>query len=192
MKWIVVAILLLIVPYTVITLRYRKAQPAFQPYEDLKKRANVSRLLAAGYHRIPITAQRPADGTRTTASAVLTSKPGGLPNDLRGTLVEPLLLPADILTVAASGSANSLQPYVVQLACSLPDDKQQLSGADLYVRGDEVIIAPKFEFITGDLQTRTRQASVLLTIPAGTLKSGRYEVTLVAERGARSWPLEVK
>src|SRR5262245_25725972 len=54
MKWVVVAILLLIVPYTIITLKYRKAGPAYEPYEDLKNRANVSRLLAAGYQRIPI------------------------------------------------------------------------------------------------------------------------------------------
>src|SRR4051812_9431395 len=114
MKWIVVAILLLIVPYTIITLRYRKTEPAFRPYEDLKNRTNVTRLLAAGYQRIPIVAQRPADGARTNGGAAINPSAGGLPADLRTTLVEPLLLPAEILNVAASPTATTLQPYVIQ------------------------------------------------------------------------------
>ena len=55
------AILAVVVPYTWLTLAYRKPGPAFQPYEDLRRQANVKRLLAAGYQRISLTAQRPAD-----------------------------------------------------------------------------------------------------------------------------------
>lgn len=192
MKWIVVAILLLVVPYTILTLRYRKPGPAFQPYEDMKNRVNVSRLLAAGYQRIPIIAQRPADGARTRHGAAITTAPGGIPPDLRSTLVEPLLLPVEILTVEATATASTLQPYSIQLACALPDDKQQLGGADLYVRGEQLVLAPTFEHIAGDLLTRSRQASVLITIPAGALRPGHYTVTLVAQRASRTWPLEVR
>ena len=192
MKWIVVAILLLVVPYTILTLRYRKPGPAFQPYEDMKNRVNVSRLLAAGYQRIPIIAQRPADGARSGSGAAIVTAPGGVPADLRSTLVESPLLPTDITTVTAAPTVSTLQPYVIQLACSLPDDKQQLGGADLYVRGDQLVLAPTFEHVAGDLLTRSRHASVLITIPAGAIQPGRYTVTLVAERTSRTWPLEVR
>ncbi len=192
MKWIVLAILLLIVPYTIVTLRYRKEGPAFEPYEDLKKRANVSRLLSAGYLRIPNTALRPADTGRAAGGAWAAPAPGGLPEDLRLTLVEPLQLPIEISSVTASPTAETAQPYVIQLACSLPDEKRQLGGADLYLRGEQLVIAPTFVAISGELQARSRHAAVLLTIPAGTLKPGHYAVTLLGERTSRAWALEVK
>ena len=192
MKWIVVAIVLLIVPYTFVTLRYRKPGPAFQPYEDIKNRANVSRLLAAGYQRIPITAQRPADNGRARGGAAIATTSGGIPADLRSTLVEPLLLATEITQVTAAPTTRTDQPYAIQIACALPDEKQQLGGADLYVRGENVVIAPTFERIASDLLARSPHAAVLLTIPAGALKPGRYTVTLLAERAARTWPLEVR
>jgi len=192
MKWVLVAILLLIVPYTILTLRYRKPGPAFEPYADLKNRANVSRLLAAGYQRIPIVAQRPAEGGRARGGASILPAPGGVPADLRSTLVEPLQLATEITSVTAAPAAAANQPYAVQIACTLPGDQQQLGGADLYVRGDQLVLAPTFEPTGGGLYARSRQAAVLLTVPAGTLKPGQYTVTLIAERGSRAWPIEVR
>src|SRR5690349_2827030 len=110
MKWIVLAIVLLIVPYTIMTLHYRKAGPAFQPYEDLKNRANVSRLLAAGYQRIPLVAQRPADSGRATGGATILPAPAGLPEDLKSTLVEPISLPMEITAVTAAPSTRVAEP----------------------------------------------------------------------------------
>ncbi len=192
MKWIVVAILLLIVPYTFVTLRYRKPGPAFEPYNDLKNRATVSRLLSAGYQRIALLAQRPADGVRATGGAIITGTTGGIPADLRATLVDPLILPTSITALTAAASVSALQPYIIQLTCGLPDDKQQLGGADLYVRGDQVVLAPTFERIAGDLLTRSRHASVLITIPPGILKAGHYTATLLAEQASQTWPLDVR
>ena len=192
MTWIVIVIIAMIVPYTFITLRYRKPGQAFQPYEDMKNRANVSRLLTAGYQRIPLVAERPADGARTAAGADITETPGGLPDALRTTLVEVPLLPVEITSVAAAAVTTPLLPYVIQLTCTLPNDKQQLRGAELFIREDTLVITPTFEPVGGDLQTRSRQAAVLLTIPAGSLKAGKYSVTLVGERISRSWSLEVK
>ena len=191
MKWIALAIIIVIVPYTYLTLHYRKPGPAFRPYEDIKNRANVSRLLAAGYQRIPVVAQRPADGTRATGGAFAASVAGGLPADLRSTLVEAPPLPAEILSVTAAPTASHLIDYTIQLTCAWPDDRQQLGGADVYVRGDTIVITPTFEHVAGTLQTRSRNAAVLLTVPAGVLKPGTYNVTLVGERSSRTWRLEV-
>jgi hypothetical protein len=192
LKWIAVAILLVIVPYTILTLRYRKPGPAYQPYEDMKNRTNVARLLSAGYQRIPLPASRPAGRTGVKGGAVISTTTGGLPADLRATLVEPPLLPAEILTVTAAPVASTLLPYAIELTCTLPDDKQQLGGAELYLRGGSLVIAPTFEHVAGGLLTRSRHAIVLLTVPAGTLKPARYTVTLLGERASRTWPLEVK
>jgi hypothetical protein len=192
MKWIIIAILAMIVPYTYLTLRYRKPGPAFRPYEDMKSRANVSRLLAAGYQRIALTAQRPADGARATGGAEVSPSNGGIPAALRSTLVEAPLLPTEITSVTAATIATTLQPYLIQLTCTLPDDKQQLGGAELFLRDDTIVITPTFEPVAGDLQTRSRQAAVLLTVPAGALKPGKYSVTVVGERSSRAWTFEVK
>lgn len=191
MKWIIVAIILVIVPYTILTLRYRKPGPAFQPYADMKNRTNVARLLSAGYQRIPLPAQRPADRTGVPRGAVVTPAAGGLPDDLRATLVEPLLLPADITNVTTAQRVSTLLPYAIELTCTLPTDKQQLAGADLYVKGEHLVITPTFEHVAGDLLTRSRHAVVLLSVPPGVLKPGRYSVLLVGERSSKTWPLDV-
>lgn len=192
MKWIIVAIVLFIVPYTFLTLRYRKPGPAFQPYEDMKNRANVSRLLAAGYQRIPLQAQRPAEPGRVPGGASAAAVAGGIPEALRSTLVEAPLLPREIMSVAAASSASVTQPYAVQFTCTLPSDQQQLGGADLYVRGSELVFAPTFERISGNLIVRSRYAGVLLTVPPGALKPGHYTATVLAEQTSRSWSVEIR
>jgi hypothetical protein len=192
MKWIAVAIVLVIIPYTFLTLRFRKPGPAFQPYADMKDRANVTRLLSAGYQRIPLPALRPAEPLRSAGTTFADEAPGGLPAELKATLVDTPLLPTDILGVSAPRTGNTLQPYPIQFTCILPDDKQQLAGADLYLKDYTVVITPSFERVSGTLQSRTREPIVLVTIPAGTLKPGNYHVTLAGERTSRAWSLEVR
>ena len=192
MKWIIITIVLIIVPYTFLTLRYRKPGPAFRPYEDIKNRANVTRLLDAGYRRISLAAQRPADGLHPRDGAAIAPAPGGLPSELRGTLVEMPQLPAEIISVTASPNANTLQSYSIQFTCTLRDDRQQLAGAELFVRGEILVVTPTFEPVPGALQARTPQSEVRLTIPPGALKPGTYTVTLVGERVSRAWPVNVK
>lgn len=192
MKWIALAILLLIVPYTILTLRYRKPGPAFRPYEDLKDRANVSRLLAAGYQRIPLPAERPADQALAPGGAGIQAVAGGVPPELQSTLVETPPLPVEILQVSAAPTASPLRAYRIHFTCMLPDDKLHLGGAELYLRENQIIILPTFEPVSGALLTRSRHTVVQLTVPAGTLDEGRYDVTLVGERASRAWALEVR
>lgn len=192
MKWIVLAILLTIVPYTFITLRYRKPGPAFAPYEDMKNRANVVRLLAAGYQRVPLPATRPADGPSPPGGAAILPDLAGVPADLRSTLVEAPLLPLEIGRIQAAPAVGGDVPYPIELTCLMPDDRHQLRGADLYLRGDRAVLVPTFEPSGGELAARSRESVVLLTVPAGALKPGRYMVTVAGERASRSWPLEVR
>jgi hypothetical protein len=192
MKWIALAILLAIVPYTIVTLKFRKEQPAFQPYEDMKNRANVARLLAAGYQRLPLTVQRPADGQHAPGGAEVGTSAGGIPAELRATLVEPPALPQEITSVSAAPTGNQLFPYLVQFTCELATEKQHLAGADLYVKDNALVLVPTFEPVGGDLATRSRYPVVLVTVPAGALKPGEYRFTLAAERASRTWPVEIR
>lgn len=192
MKWVVLVIAVILVPYTFLTLRYRKPGPAFQPYEDMKQRANVSRLLSAGYKRVPLPAGRPAEPGSFFNRANVAPAPGGLPSELGSTLVELPPLPAAILDVSAPAVASILRDYPIQFTCLLPDDRQQLAGADLYLRERRIVITPTFERVGGELRARSLESLVLVTVPAGTLEPGNYDLTLAGTRSSRTWSLEVK
>lgn len=191
MKWIVLTIIVVLVPYTFLTLYYRKPGPAYRPYQDAQERANVVRLLSAGYQRITVAAQRPADSPRAAAAAPTTAVLGGLPSELVATLVQKPLLPPEIHAVTAAPSVSALQPYAIQFTCTLPDNKQQLAGAELYVKDAEIVITPDFELLTGGLLARSHESVILLTVPAGALKPGTYRVTLAGQHSSRAWSVQV-
>ncbi len=190
-KWVVLAILVSISAYTYLTLKYRKTERMFRPYEDVRDRANVHRLLEAGYQRITLDADLPADPINFDSSTRATTAAGGLPAGLGETLVAPPQLPAEILSVSAAPSVNAMFAYPIGVKCTLPDNKQQLAGAELYVHGDELIVTPDFERLSGGLLARNRERLIRLTVPAGTLKPGSYHVTLVGTQSSRSWTLQV-
>lgn len=191
MKWIVLAIILSIGLYTFLTLRYRRADRVFRPYQDLRDRANVHRLLEAGYQRIALDADLPADPLKLTSTAHATPATAGLPAGLRDTLVVKPQLPTEILSVSAAATASAMFAYPIGVRCELPDNKQQLAGADLYVRGSELVVTPDFERLAGGLLARTRERLIRLTVPAGALKPGDYQVTLVGSHSSQTWTLHV-
>jgi len=191
MKWIVLAIALFIPVYTFLTLHYRRPGPAYRPYQDLRDRADVSRLLKAGYQRVALEARRPADPEPGPGIATAPA-PGGLPDELRRTLVEAPLLPLTIGTVAAAPVAVAGIDYPIELAYTLADNKRQLSGAHLYVRAGQIVIVADFERLGGQLLARTREGTARLTVPPGALKPGTYRVLVVGERESRAWTLRVR
>jgi hypothetical protein len=196
MKWVVVAILALLIPYTWLTLAYRKPGPSFQPYEDSKQRANVMRLLEAGYQRINATAERPADPqlhlAQMHALASVTDVPGGLTEGLAATLVEVPQLPLSFKTVSAPREAAAMLPYPILFTCTLGDQKHQLSGAQVFVRGESVAIVPQFEPLDGDLTARSKESPVVITLPGGALKTGRYTLHLAGSAQSKQWTVEVR
>jgi hypothetical protein len=196
MKWVVVAILALLVPYTWLTLAYRKPQRPFQPYEDSKQRANVMRLLEAGYQRINALAERPADPQKLAAvinaPAAVTDAPGGLTEGLATTLVETPQLPLSFKTVSASRENSALLPYPILFTCALGDQKHQLGGAQVFVRSQSVVIVPQFEPLDGELTARSKESPVVITIPGGSLKAGTYTVHLAGSQQSQQWTLNVR
>lgn len=192
MKWVALAIVLAIVPYTFLTLYFRKSGKMFEPYHDMKDRANTIRLLSAGFQRIVLEADRPAEPNTSVPPAPVFPARGGLPPELDHSLIERPLLPEEILSVRAAATASAPFSYPIELTCTQPDNHQQLSSADLYVHADQLVIVPDFERLSGDLLARTRDSLIRLTVPAGELKPGRYQVTIVGSRLSKTWTLEVK
>jgi hypothetical protein len=196
MKWVILAIIACVIPYTWITLAYRKPNPAFQPYEDSKQRANVMRLLEAGYQRLSVSVTRPADPQDLVrgmaALADVTPATGGLTPSLTETLVEVPQLPVSFSSVSAPRETASLLPYPIVFTCVLGDQKHQLGGAQVFVREQDVVIVPGFEPLDEELTARTKESPVLLTLPSGALKSGRYTVLLAGKDESRQWTVEVR
>jgi hypothetical protein len=192
LKWIVLAILLTVVPYTFLRWHYRKPNPAFEPYQDIKDRANTSRLVSAGFQRVTLTADLPTEPLRNVAATPTSSAPGGLPATLDTTLISKPLLPVEILSVHAAGATNAMFAYPIELTCTLPDNKRQLSGAHLYLRDHDAVVVADYEPLNGGLLARTNKNLIRLTVPAGVLKPGRYDVTLVGSRASKAWTLEVR
>jgi hypothetical protein len=187
MRWIVLLIILFIIPYTFLTLRFRKPGPAYQPYQDARERERIGLL---GYRRVTITAVRPTESRLAPGGAVVAAG-GGMPEDLRSSLIVPPLLPAAIGGVFAPAAADGAERYSIEFVCLLSDDSQQLSGAQLYVKGPAVYIVPDFERLSGGLSARTRQNLISLTFPPEALPPGRYQVTLLGQTGSKQWTLQV-
>ena len=191
MKWIVLAILIFIPIYTYLTLHYRRPGPEFRPYQDMRDRADVIRLLKAGYHRVSIDASRPAEARQSSAGGTMPA-PGDSPRSSSKTLVESPLLPMEIDSVSASPTAVSGIDYPIALTYTLPDNKRQLSGAHLYEHEGEIVIVADFERLDGGLMSRTREGTALLEVPPGSLRPGTYRVVLVGERASKQWTLNVR
>lgn len=197
MRWVVIAIIACIVPYTYVTIKYRKPQKAFEPYADMKDQANVNRLLAAGYKRVILRAERPfpdlpaADITLGSA-AVPAPAPAGLPEELAKTLIDAPRLPRGYQHLIAPAELAAATPGRLQFTAQLEGNREQLGGAELYRRDGSVVIVPLFEPAPGDLQARSTESTVLLEIPPGALPAGRYEVTLVGARDSLSWTVLVR
>jgi hypothetical protein len=196
MKWVVIAIFACLIPYTWITVKYRKPNPAYQPYEDSKNRANVMRLLEAGYKRINVTAERPADpqtlAAITHAPAEVSAAPGGLPEGLASTLVETPAMPVSFGAVSAAREHAALLPYPILFTCTLADQKHQLGGAQVFLRAETIVIVPHFEPLEGDLTARSKDAPVMITLPGGAFKTGRYTVVLAGSAESRQWAFDVR
>ena len=192
MKWIVVAIIACIVPYTWLTLAYRKPNPAHQPYQDNKDRAQVLRLLDSGFYRFDLVFEVPVDPAHPPAEmAEITRIDGGLPPLLRDLLIDSPAVPEQLPVVSAPASVLAGAPYAFSFACIQPTDDERPATATLYQRGSELVVIVACEDLPGSLQSRKPDTTARVVIPPRTLESGNYHVTLIGARESRRWPLEV-
>lgn len=198
MRWVVATVVLFLVPYTYINLKYRKETKPFEPYADMKAEANEIRLRDAGYRRAVLRAERPfpalpsAEVLAGAPAAALAPAPGGLPDPLGKTLVEIPRLPAGYRDLAAPAEVVAGSPSRLQFTARLESDHEQLGGAEIYVREDSVVIVPTFEPVPDNLTARTRESTVLVTLPPGLLKPGQHIFTLAGARDSARWTVLVR
>lgn len=192
MKWVVVAIVVFIVGYTYINLRYRKPGPGFRPYEDMNNRATTVRLLAAGWHRIPVDTRRPADKAPGTEAAIKRGS-AGMGTEFAACFAEKPKLLATIDRVSARDDVARGSSYTVYFTGSVPDQELQLGSIDLYFRGQEIILLPQTEDLPGKrLLSRWPDADYCVSFPTQALPPGKYEVRLVARGPAAQWTFTVR
>jgi hypothetical protein len=192
MKWIIVGILACIIPYTWLTLAYRKEGPAHQPYQDNKDRAQVLRLLESGFNRFDLSIAVLVDPAAPIADAAPTEKlAGGLPPLLRDLLIDPPPMPSRIPRLAAPATGLAGAPYTFDFASAQPDLHERPATATLYQRDQELVVIVGYDANPGELQTCRLDATAAVTLPANTLKPGTYQITLLGALESRRWRLEI-
>lgn len=196
MRWIALAIIVSLGLYTFLNLHYRKAEPGFRPYEDIAKRATVARLLDAGWQRIPVSSRRPADplspAEKPPETARIEPSLPGLPPQLAEMILEKTALAGSIERVIAAPETSTANHYPVYFECTLTDQKSQILDVELYVKGENAVLVPRFEKIAQELTARNKATEVWLDIPTQALKPGHYRIALVGKGSSKAWNLAVK
>ena len=192
MKWIVIGIIACLVPYTWLTLAYRKEGPAHQPYQDNKDRAQVLRLLGSGFNRIDLSIAILVDPPVPPPETARTEKlAGGLPPLLRDLLIDPPPMPSSLPIVSAPPSGLIGAPYTFSFACAQPDRDERPTTATLYRRDTELVVIVGYDTNPGELQSRRLDAFADVGIPAHTLEPGSYQITLLGSLESRRWRIEM-
>lgn len=193
MKWVVGAIVVFAVGYTAVNLYFRKPGQAYRPYQDAQDRATVARLLAAGWHKVPVELRRPVEKPSAGQAATVTRAAVGLGPDLTPNFAEPPKLLASIDRVVAPGSVARGADYDAYFTASLTSQKAQLGDLALYRKGNQLVFIPSSEALPGkDLMSRWADSTYCLNFSTAGLEPGRYQARLVAKGPAATWSFTVK
>lgn len=188
MKWIILAVVLFIVPYTYLTLRYRKPT-SFQPFEEARERKHIQEV---GYTRVSCRITRPADKP-AGGPAELAAAPagGGLPADLATHLVDRPVLPVQITGVRAAESCAATDEYPVRFRCQPPAGNVEFAAAHVYRKEHTLVIVAEFAPVADGLVQRGAENEATVIVPSGSFDPGSYQVTLAGSLASRTWPLQV-
>lgn len=193
MKWIVLAIVVFMVGYTLVNLYFRKPGTGYRPYQDAQDRATTARLLNAGWHRVPVEFFRPVDKPAVDNAAGVKRSAVGLGPDFAPNFAEAPKLLATIDRVVAPSAVSKGDTYNAYFTASLANQKAQLGELTLYQRGRELVLVPSSENLPGkDLMSRWNDSTYCLSFSTQGLEPGRYEARLVAKGPAAAWSFEVK
>lgn len=192
MKWVVLAIVLFVIGYSLVNFYYRKPGPAFRPYEDMNKRATTARLLNAGWQKLPVELTRPANKPGFSIAASISRAGAGLGSELEASFAEKPRLLASIDKVTAPTETARGQSYSIFFTASLTDQNFQVGHLEALLRGEEIVLIPTVEKLPNNLLSRWEDADYCATLPTERLAPGRYTVRLAARGPAAQWSITVR
>jgi hypothetical protein len=194
MKWIVVAIVVFAAGYTAVNLYFRKPGPAYRPYQDAQDRATTARLLAAGWHKLPVDDRRPVEKAQAPdVPAPITRGAVGLGLDLDPNFAEKPKLPASIDRVTAPASIQAGWDYSLYFTVTVANHKAQVGELALFRRGNDLVLVPSLEPLPGqDLMNRWKDSDYAATFSTASLPPGRYTARIVANGPCATWSFTVK
>jgi len=194
MKWIVVAIVVFMAGYTAVNFYYRKPGRAYRPYQDAQDRATTARLLAAGWHKLPLETRRPVEKPDPAGPpAAITRDWPGLGSELAEKFAEKPKLLATIDRVTAPAAVAHGTDYNFYFTASLSDLKMQVGELSLYHRGNELVLIPTIEKLPGKgLMSRWNDSTYTVTFSTASLPAGRYSARIVAQGPAAAWSFTVQ
>ncbi|MCC5023897.1 MAG: hypothetical protein J6386_14425 [Candidatus Synoicihabitans palmerolidicus] len=192
MKWVIIAIIACLVPYTWITLAFRKETPAYEPYQNSKDRAQVLRLLDAGFQRVELTLERLVEPSPLLADSNATAPlPGGVPPLLRDVLLDQPPVSSNFSRIDAPASAWAGAPYIVNFSCTQPAKDERAETAVLYLRAHEAVFLIGYHELSGEIQSRRLESLARVIVPAHTFASGSYQATLIGALESQRWTFTV-
>ncbi len=193
MKWIVVAIVVFVVGYTLVNIYYRKPGRAFRPYEDMNNRATTVRLLSGGWQKVPVDVIRPTEKPKLGLTASVTRGANGLGAELEAAFAEKPVLLRSIDRVSAPDRVERGTDYLIHFSATLSDQRLQLGRVEALLRGQEIVLVPFLEKLPGNnLLSRWQDADYLAELETIRLAPGRYTVRFAADGPSTQWSFEVR
>jgi hypothetical protein len=192
MRWIIISMILFVLPYTYLTLHYRKPGYSYQPYQDAKEKTVLAHN---GYTRISLPSAQPASGMLLPVQGIpasITPSLEGLTPELNKALGNAVTIPEGIDSVAAPAVFEHGKTYPFSYGCSITDSHHALAGARLYVKDKNVYFITDFEALVGGLSTRDTHTVIAIELPTASLEPGAYTFTVVGKKHSRRWPVLVK
>lgn len=202
MKWVAVVTVIGLAAYTIFTLatleNRKTAKQTHEPWAEGQARAaKVRQAETAGYKLIAATTERPSDPAVMDEAisrfrATITPAPAGIPGEIAALLSPQPKIPDSIDKIAAPATVAAKDPCQILYTCRLPDEKKLLADTFVYIKDDDIVVVTNFDNLDGELRSRTRETTVLLTIPGGTFSAGRaYTITVAARDESRRWTVLV-
>lgn len=193
MKWIVLSIVLFIAGYTAVNIYFRKPGPGYRPYQDAQDRATTARLLAAGWHKLPVDTRRPLDQPVTDEPAAIRHEIAGLGPELSAKFAEKPRLVSSIDHVTAPARVTRGGECTVTFSATLSQLHTQVGDLSLYHRGQELVLVPSLETLPGrELMSRWNDNIYAVSFSTADLPPGRYTMRIVAMAPAAAWQFTIK
>ena len=189
---IAVAILVALVGYTYLRLAYAKPAKPHEPFAEHRQRAEFGRFAAAGWAHTAAEFEAVVELPALDAAVQQQPAPPGPAEELRQLATETWHLPIEYSVVAAPARHAAGADYTVHYQADLDQARAHIVGFDLFRKGDELVALPRWEQSPGALTQRRPRTTGRFTIPAGTLPTGRYRLTLPALKRSSQWAFVVE